>query len=104
MTSPNEAALGPDGVAAMADVQDFVSADGAVLVLQRADRSSGDLVLDLELDLSGVECLDCVLPSDILADIVTDRLRERLGARLTVRLQDSRNNSEPAGPRTEEEP
>jgi len=72
--------------AAIAELQEFVSADGANLIVRTATERS----LELDLDLAGVECIDCVLPADILAEIVNDRLHERLGPDVQIQLYDSR--------------
>lgn len=62
---------------AVEEVQVLVSADGARLDVVEA--GAGARSLRLRLDLSGVECLDCVLPPEMLAGVVTDSVRRRAG-------------------------
>lgn len=82
-----DVALSDTLAAAVEEVQTLVSADGARLDVVEAGPSA----VRLALDLSGVECLDCVLPPAMLADVVTDSLRRRAGdAALTVVVDDPR--------------
>jgi len=74
---------------AVAEVQLLVSGDGARL--DRIDPNLDDDVLRLRLDLSRVECLECVLPPELLAEIVTSSLRRRVGdEELSVLIEDPR--------------
>jgi hypothetical protein len=70
---------------AVAELQVLVEADGARL--------------DLVDNLSGVECLDCVLPPEALADVVTSSVRRRAGTEhLQVTIEDPRLTIESIDP------
>jgi hypothetical protein len=70
--------------AAVEDLQVLVRGDGADIELVRVDVESR--YVELSLDLSKVECLDCVIPPHLLADMVTQRIQDRApGYQVVVR-------------------
>lgn len=75
-------------VEAVEELQVLVSGDGARLEVVESDPSGGRL--HLRVDLSEVECLDCVLPPDQLRDMVGDSIRRRTGLGVEVVVDDPR--------------
>jgi len=75
-----------DLAAGLDELRELLRPDGADLeLLGLAGRQ-----VHLRLDLSNVECLDCVVPPELLAELVCDGLRRRVGADLDVTLDDPR--------------
>jgi Fe-S cluster biogenesis protein NfuA len=72
----------------------MVGNDGAALRLASLDEASGRL--EIELDLSGVDCPDCVLAPERLRDVVNHSLRERVTGGFTLVLRDPREPAAPA--------
>ena len=62
--------------------------DGADLVLVHADP--GTARIELRLDLSGVDCLDCVVPPDLLEQMVTAELQRKVRGEFELVLNDPR--------------
>lgn len=91
--------------AAVTDVVEELSAmlagDGARLRLLAVHDGAPSVAL--ALDLSDVECLECVLPPERLVEVADAALRRRLGAAVTVRIDDprveTRSPTAPATPR-----
>lgn len=79
--------------ASVADLQLFVSADGARLDVVSLDAVAGRI--ELALDLSGAPCAECVLPGDLLAGLLRDRLAAGPASGVELVLHDPR--STPAG-------
>ncbi len=73
---------------ALAEVRPLVQADGADLVLDGLDEEAGRIAL--RLDLEGVSCLECVLPSELLHDMVSDAMSRRVPGLVEVTLTDPR--------------
>jgi hypothetical protein len=70
----------------IAEARHLLSADGADLTLIEAS----DRGVHLALDLSGVECLDCVLPHEYLRDTIADIVGRHVGTDVSVELEDPR--------------
>lgn len=70
----------------LAEARHLLSADGADLTLVEAS----DRGVHLALDLSGVGCLDCVLPHEYLSDTIADILRRHVGSDVSIELDDPR--------------
>ena len=75
-------------VAAVEELEQLVSGDGAHLRLRRLDADAR--VLQLELDLSAAGCSDCVLPPDRLAEMVDTNLKRRAPGDYLVAVADPR--------------
>jgi hypothetical protein len=73
---------------AIEDLQLFVKGDGASVYLVDYEAQAGRL--EVGLDLAGVECLDCVMPPDILAAILTERLHATLDDSVVIVVRDPR--------------
>jgi len=74
--------------AAIEEAQVLVKADGARLDV--IDESVGGV--SFRLDLTDVECADCVLPSTSLVGVVQTLIRQRTGDNaLVVRIEDPRD-------------
>ena len=70
------------------EVRAFVSADGADIQIVQFDDEANRL--RLRLDLTGVECLECVIPPTMLAAMITDRVHRSLSTELVVQIDDPR--------------
>ncbi|TMM20481.1 MAG: hypothetical protein E6G01_00360 [Actinobacteria bacterium] len=68
------------------DLGELLGAEGAELRLVGVDGAQ----VHLRLDLSKVECMDCVIPPELLAELVRDGLRRRGPPELDVVLDDPR--------------
>lgn len=84
---------------AVAGVRQFVQADGADLLLIGYDEAT--TTLELELDLSGVECLECVMPPAILHAIVADHVCQLTPQPVDVVVRDPRVSERTSGRTTE---
>ncbi|NUP34080.1 MAG: hypothetical protein HOV66_10045 [Streptomycetaceae bacterium] len=80
--------------AAVEELRRPLRADGADLVLIRADPRTA--VVELRLELDGVTCRDCVLPPDRLADVVASVLRRGIPEEFELVLHDPRRDTESA--------
>lgn len=74
--------------AAVEELRRPLRADGADLVLVRADPRAA--LVELRLDLTGADCAECVLPPDRLADIVASVLRRAIPEEFELVLHDPR--------------
>jgi Fe-S cluster biogenesis protein NfuA len=74
--------------AAVEELRRPLRADGADLVLIRADPRTA--IVELRLDLDGVTCRDCVLPPDRLAEVVENVLRRGIPGEFELVLHDPR--------------
>ena len=70
------------------DVRAFVSADGADIQIVQFDDAANRL--RLRLDLTRVECLECVIPPTMLAAMITDRIHRMVSNTLVVEVDDPR--------------
>ena len=77
-------------IEAVDELQVLVSGDGARLEVVEADPSG--LRLHLRVDLSEVECVDCVLPPEQLREMLGDSIRRRTGLPVDVIVDDPRND------------
>jgi Fe-S cluster biogenesis protein NfuA len=77
-----------DVAAGIDELRALLRADGADLELVGLD--AGRRHVRVRLDLSGVDCLECVIPPDLLEDLVRDGLRRRVAADLEVVVDDPR--------------
>jgi hypothetical protein len=74
---------------AVAKLQMFVEADGAEIEIEQLDSSTGRV--SLRLDFSRVECLDCVMPPEVLVEIIEKRIRLADASVASVSIADPRN-------------
>jgi Fe-S cluster biogenesis protein NfuA len=80
-----------DGVALAAGVEELralLRADGADLQIVGTDGEADRV--HLRLDLANVECLECVIPPDMLDQMIRDGLRRRVAPDLDVIFDDPR--------------
>ncbi|MBM3672240.1 MAG: hypothetical protein FJW86_08700 [Actinobacteria bacterium] len=84
MNTIDEVAVG----AAVDELDALVRADGASLKLVTADPKTARV--KVALDLSQVECLECVLPTEFLEQMLTDALAKRIRGEFELVLQDPR--------------
>ena len=86
---------------AVDETAELLRADGADLVLvhvftdRRVGAGQGGATtarIELRLDLSAVECLDCVVPPDLLEQMVTAELGRKVGGEFELVLDDPRRN------------
>jgi hypothetical protein len=83
-----------DGAALAAGVEELralLRPDGADL--QIIDASGDADRVHLRLDLANVECLECVLPPDLLDQMIRDGLRRRVDPDLDVVFDDPRRGT-----------
>lgn len=81
--------------AAVDELRRPLRADGADLVLIRADPRTA--LVELRLELDGVGCLDCVLPPDRLAEVVEGVLRRDIPEEFELVLHDPRRSPDTSG-------
>ena len=76
--------------AGVADARTLVSADGADLILIKADERRARV--DLRLDISKLTCADgsCLVQGKLLERMIAARLQEHLSGEFEVRLEDPR--------------
>jgi hypothetical protein len=72
------------------------SRDGIRVSIRHFDESRDRV--DLELDLTGVECLDCVMPRDYMERLIAGSIAEIAGHRMLVSLADPRLAERSAAP------
>ncbi|MEU8132273.1 hypothetical protein [Streptodolium elevatio] len=82
--------------AAVEELRRPLRADGADLVLVRADPRTA--LVELRLELDGVGCAECILPPDRLAEVVADVLRRDLAEEFELVLHDPRRKPDTAEP------
>jgi len=80
--------------AALDDITAALRADGADLLVKEADPRTARV--RLELDLTNVTCLECVLPPDMLETMIEHALRPAVGGEFELIVDDTRRAS--AGP------
>jgi hypothetical protein len=66
----------------------MLRADGGDLILVDVDAPAARI--HLRLDLSGVSCLDCILPPDFLRQVIDDCLHRRIPGEFELVLDDPR--------------
>jgi Fe-S cluster biogenesis protein NfuA len=69
----------------------MLRADGAELTLVDADAKRARV--EVALDLTGVECLDCVLPPEFLEQMLTESLARRIRGEFELVLRDPRRDA-----------
>jgi hypothetical protein len=68
---------------------ELFEADGVRLEL--VDLDEGGARIEVRVDLGGVDCLDCVLPPEVVAELVSSALVSHLGTpALVVQVDDPR--------------
>jgi len=73
---------------AVHELDALVRADGARLALVAADPATARV--EVALDLSQVDCLDCVMPTPFLEQLLTAALTQRLPGEFDLVLRDPR--------------
>jgi hypothetical protein len=76
--------------AAVGELDEMVRTDGARLALVAADPKTARV--EVALDLSGVECLDCVLAPEFLEQMLSDALARRIRGEFELVLRDPRRS------------
>jgi hypothetical protein len=76
---------------AVEKLQLFVGGDGAAIEIAQIDSSSS--TVRLRLDLSNVECVECVMPPDVLVEIIEKRIRMADPSVVVVTVADPRIES-----------
>jgi Fe-S cluster biogenesis protein NfuA len=66
----------------------LLRSDGADLTLVDADPKTARIELQLELD--GAECAECVLPADLLEQMISEALSRRVPGEFELVLHDPR--------------
>jgi Fe-S cluster biogenesis protein NfuA len=74
--------------AATDEVAGAIRADGGDLVVMRADPATD--VVELQLVLDDVSCLDCVLPPETLRDVVATSIGRHVRGEFELVLHDPR--------------
>ena len=69
----------------------MLRADGGDLILVDVDPKAARI--HLRLDLSGVSCLDCILPPDFLRQVINDCLARRILGEFELVLDDPRREA-----------
>jgi Fe-S cluster biogenesis protein NfuA len=73
---------------AVEEMAGLLRADGADL--QLVDANAKTARIEVALDLSGVECLDCVLAPEFLEQMITDTLARHVRGEFELILRDPR--------------
>ena len=73
---------------AVAEMQALMRADGADLVVKELNVPAARLHLAVEL--ANVECLDCVVPPDMLRRVITDAITQKYPGELEILIDDPR--------------
>jgi len=73
---------------AVAEMQALMRADGADLVVK--DLNVPAARLHLAVDLANVECLDCVVPPDMLRRVIADAVARKFPGELEILIDDPR--------------
>jgi hypothetical protein len=73
---------------AVHELDALVRADGASLALVSADPQTARV--EVALDLSAVECLECVMPTEFLEQMLNDALAQRIRGEFELVLDDPR--------------
>lgn len=78
--------ISPPAQSALAELNEIVALDGAVLRVVEASATS----IRLELDLTGSSCPECVVPKDLMLDILGASLAKADPDIVHVELHDPR--------------
>ncbi len=78
---------------AVEEIAGLLRADGADL--QLVDANAKTARIEVALDLSGVECLDCVLAPEFLEQMIADTLGRHVRGEFELILRDPRRMSHP---------
>ena len=73
---------------AVAEMQALMRADGADLVVK--DLNIPAARLHLVVDLTNVECLDCIVPPDMLRRVIADAVAKKFPGEREIRVDDPR--------------
>ena len=73
---------------AVAEIQALMRADGADLVVK--DLNVPAARLHLIVDLANVECLDCIVPPDMLRRVIADAVAKKFPGELEILIDDPR--------------
>jgi hypothetical protein len=74
--------------AAVDEMDAILRLDGAALQMIGADPKTARI--EVALDMSGVECEDCVMPPELLAQMVSDAVSRRVRGEFELVLRDPR--------------
>ena len=73
---------------AVDEMRALMQADGADLVVKELNVAAARLHLAVEL--AGVECLDCVVPPDMLRRVIADAVTKKYPGELEIVIDDPR--------------
>lgn len=73
---------------AVDEMRALMQADGADLVVKELNVPAARL--HLAVDLAGVECLDCVVPPDMLRRVIADAVTKKYPGELEIVIDDPR--------------
>jgi len=76
--------------AGVAEMQALMRADGADLVVKELSVAAARL--HLAVDLANVECLDCVVPPDMLRRVIADAIAKKYPGELEILIDDPRES------------
>ena len=77
-----------DVEAAVEEMGALLRLDGADLQMLRADPKTARI--EVALDLTGVECDDCVMPPELLEQMISDAVSRRIRGEFELVLRDPR--------------
>jgi Fe-S cluster biogenesis protein NfuA len=81
--------VNPQDVAdAVEEMGALLRLDGADLLLVEADPKTDRI--EVALELSGVDCEDCVMPPELLQQMITDAVSRRVRGEFELVLRDPR--------------
>ena len=73
---------------AVEEMQALMRADGADLVVKELNVAAARVHLAVEL--ANVECLDCVVPPDMLRQVIQDSIAKKYAGELEILIDDPR--------------
>jgi Fe-S cluster biogenesis protein NfuA len=85
--SETGALLDPPVQAVYEELREILRIDGADLLVREVTPSS----IGFDLELQGAECLECVMPRDLLEEIFMSRLQEVDPGIMKVEINDPRD-------------
>ena len=74
--------------AAVEEMRTLLQADGADLIIKEINPAAARL--HLIVDLANVECLDCVVPPDMLRRVIVDAVAKKFPGELEILIDDPR--------------
>ena len=77
-----------DVTAAIEEMSALLRLDGADLQMLGADPKTARI--EVALDMTGVECEDCVMPHEMLEQMITDAVGKRVRGEFELVLHDPR--------------